>query len=127
MKLLLLFIFTGFFLLTHFSIAKVKPDTTNEIRTDAETPVIESNHQKNELIRPEPSYGQLLYENHCLGCHESQLHIRSNTRVKSLSQLTDFVRIRADSLALKWDEEEITAVTLFLNQSYYQFSVSQRK
>lgn len=123
MKLILLVFFTGLILVTHFSIAKVQPDIKNEIKT--ENSIIENDDNKNHLISPEPSYGQLLYENHCLGCHESQLHIRSNSKAKSLSQLTDFVRIRADNQALKWSEEEITAVTLFLNQNYYHFSVSQ--
>ena len=125
MKLILLTIFTVILITAHVIQAKVKPESKDPI--PLENTVIENNTQKNELLGPEPSYGQLLYENHCLGCHESQMHIRSNTEVTSLAQLFAFVRIRSNNLDLKWKEEEITAVTLFLNQSYYHFSVSQRE
>ncbi len=136
MKLILVVIFIGFILITHFSIAKVKPGIDDDINletnaeanleTKMEKTVIEKDANNNELFRTDSSYGQMLYENHCLGCHESQLYIRSNRQIKSLSELTAMVSVRANNQVLNWGEEEIIAVTLFLNQSYYHFSVSQR-
>ena len=64
--------------------------------------------------------GQMLYENHCLSCHESQLHIRAKTKVKKLSQLRYFVIIRSSELKLRWGDDEIDAVTKHLNQRFYQ-------
>jgi len=64
--------------------------------------------------------GQMLYENHCLSCHESQMHIRANTKVKQLSQLHYFVLIRSSELKLQWGDDERDAVTDYLNERFYK-------
>ena len=66
--------------------------------------------------------GQMLYENHCLSCHESQMHIRANTKVKQLSQLSYFVLVRSSELNLQWGDEERDAVTKYLNERYYNLA-----
>ena len=66
--------------------------------------------------------GQMLYENHCLSCHESQMHIRANTKVKQLSQLRYFVLIRSSELKLQWADDERDAVTKYLNERYYKLA-----
>jgi len=65
--------------------------------------------------------GQLLYENHCLSCHESMVHIRSKQTARSLPDLHAKVRQWADYLHLPWGNEEVADVTRFLDSRYYRF------
>lgn len=75
---------------------------------------------KEPVVDYKPTRGQMLYENHCLSCHESQMHIRQNTKVKQLSQLHHFVLIRSSELKLQWGEDERNAVTNYLNMRFYK-------
>lgn len=66
--------------------------------------------------------GQLLYENHCRGCHESVVHVRERRRAATLAALEGWVRHWADAQALGWAEQEIAEVTEFLNARYYRLA-----
>lgn len=68
-----------------------------------------------------PPRGQLLYENHCLSCHESVAHIRSNRNTHSLPELRGWVRHWAEYSRLPWGKEEVEDVVRFLNSRYYKF------
>jgi cytochrome c5 len=78
-------------------------------------------------VRPKPSVpaagsrGQLLYENHCLGCHESIVHIRGSQTMRSLPDLRAKVAQWAVFLRLTWGRDEIEDVTRFLDNNYYFF------
>ncbi len=67
--------------------------------------------------------GELLYENHCQGCHQSTVHIRSQRRADSLESLQAWVRRWAEDRELGWDEEAIRAVVDYLNQRYYRIGL----
>jgi cytochrome c5 len=67
--------------------------------------------------------GELLYENHCQGCHQSIVHIRSQRRVDSLESLQAWVRRWAEDRELGWDDEAIRAVVDYLNQRYYRIGL----
>ncbi|OGI44905.1 MAG: hypothetical protein A2150_03235 [Candidatus Muproteobacteria bacterium RBG_16_64_11] len=67
--------------------------------------------------------GELLYENHCQGCHQSIVHIRSQRRADSLESLQAWVRRWAEYRELGWDEEAIRAVVDYLNQRYYRIGL----
>ena len=67
-----------------------------------------------------PSRGQLLYEHHCLSCHESVLHIRSNRKVSSFAEIQHQVIHWSGVLKLTWKMEEISDVTQYLNSRYYK-------
>jgi cytochrome c5 len=67
--------------------------------------------------------GELLYENHCQGCHQSTVHIRSQRRADSLESLQAWVRRWAEDRELGWDEEAIRAVVDFLNLRYYRIGL----
>ncbi len=67
--------------------------------------------------------GELLYENHCQGCHQSTVHIRSQRRADSLESLQAWVQRWAEERALGWDEEAIQAVVDYLNQRYYRIGL----
>jgi hypothetical protein len=73
------------------------------------------------VMPPAVPRGQLLYENHCMSCHESTVHIRTRQQAKSLPQLQARVRYWADYLQVHWDREEVEDVVNHLNSQYYRF------
>jgi cytochrome c5 len=70
---------------------------------------------------PVPSRGQLLYENHCMVCHESVVHIRTQQQAQSLSALRARVQHWATYMHLRWGKEEVEDVAGHLNSHYYKF------
>lgn len=76
---------------------------------------------KQEQPAPPPSRGELLYENHCTGCHASVVHVRENRRAKSAPEVDAWVRRWAGELKLNWSDEEIGDVTRHLVRRYYKF------
>jgi hypothetical protein len=77
--------------------------------------------QRSVSIREARPRGQLLYENHCMVCHESIVHIRSKQSARSLEDLHARVLHWARYMKLPWSEEEVGDVTRFLESRYYQF------
>jgi hypothetical protein len=73
------------------------------------------------VMPPVAPRGQMLYENHCMSCHESMVHIRGRQDVKSLPQLRARVLHWAAYLQLRWSREEVEEVVDHLNRQYYQF------
>jgi mono/diheme cytochrome c family protein len=69
--------------------------------------------------------GQMLYENHCLSCHESLVHIRAGQQAKSLPQLRANVQRWVEYLQLHWGREEVEDVVIHLNDQYYKFKLSE--
>ena len=67
------------------------------------------------------SRGRLLYENHCLACHESLVHIRTHQTVKSLPALRAEVARWAANANLPWSGEEVEEVARYLDAQYYKF------
>lgn len=64
--------------------------------------------------------GRLLYENHCLGCHESVVHVREKRRVKSAPALRAEIAARAQAAGLRWSAEEVDDVLRYLDRRYYR-------
>jgi hypothetical protein len=69
---------------------------------------------------PPGSRGQMLYENHCMGCHESVLFIRERRDVKTLPDLRKEVSRWAAEAKAPWWDMEIDEVTSYLNRTYYR-------
>ncbi|MEC9341494.1 MAG: hypothetical protein VX663_08435 [Pseudomonadota bacterium] len=65
--------------------------------------------------------GQSLYENHCTGCHESVVHVRSERKARDYQEIRDWVVRWAGAQELDWTGAEVDAVANYLNQSYYGF------
>lgn len=65
--------------------------------------------------------GELLYENHCLGCHTSIAHVRENRRAQTVSEVQAWVARWAGELKLAWTTEEVGDVARFLVRRYYKF------
>lgn len=75
-----------------------------------------------QVARSEPTSfdrGRLLYENHCLDCHESQVHIRTRHSVRSVGDLYRTVARWSDHLQLRWQPSEMNDVTHYLYRTYY--------
>lgn len=76
-----------------------------------------------EQPRPaiELSRGQLLYENHCQGCHRSTLHLRRDRKAKSPREVRAWVVRWAGELRLPWSAEEMDDVADYLERRFYRF------
>jgi hypothetical protein len=73
------------------------------------------------LVIPAPSRGQLFYENHCLACHESVVHIRERHKVRTMDDLRAWVELWAGELHLNWGPAEMEEVVRHLNHRHYHF------
>ena len=86
-----------------------------------DVPLEEDGTPQKPLLPGTPSRGQLLYENHCMGCHESVAQIRTRQQVKSQPALRQAVARWAANINLPWGKEEIEEVTRYLGTQYYKF------
>jgi len=67
----------------------------------------------------DPQRGQLLYENHCLGCHDSRAHVRDNRRARSLDEVRQWVDRWSRTLSLDWGIDDRDDVAGYLYARYY--------
>ena len=65
------------------------------------------------------SRGELLYLNHCLGCHESKVHIREKQKATTINAIRGEVSRWANELQLKWTSHDIEDVVEYLNHRFY--------
>lgn len=72
--------------------------------------------------------GKALHEEHCVSCHASitegdpgHLYTRADRRVTSLAALEKQVRFCEQAVGLTWFDDEIDAVTRYLDQAFYHF------
>lgn len=64
--------------------------------------------------------GQLLYENHCMVCHTSVVHVREKRKANSREEIRVWVLRWQNHLGLDWQSREIDDVVEFLNQRFYR-------
>lgn len=67
------------------------------------------------------SRGQLLYGNHCIACHNTQMHWRDQKLATDWASLKVQVRRWQGAAQLNWSEDDIDDVARFLNESFYRF------
>ena len=77
--------------------------------------------QPKPVLPPAPPRGQMLYENHCMSCHESLVHIRTRQQAKTLPQLRARTQHWANYLHLRWGGEDVEDVVRHLDNRYYRF------
>jgi cytochrome c553 len=65
--------------------------------------------------------GKQLVEENCTSCHDDSVYSRKDRRVTSLEGLQKQVKRCELNLGLKWFDDEINAVTGYLNDTYYRF------
>jgi mono/diheme cytochrome c family protein len=76
----------------------------------------------------EKTSGKDLHDKHCEGCHAnmlggdgSLLYTRDNRRVKDMSALQNQVQRCETRLGLKWFQDDIEKVVIYLNDNFYKF------
>lgn len=69
--------------------------------------------------------GKALYENHCIKCHESTLHLRENRRSKTVEDVRSQVVRWSQELGLGWGYEEIEDVRRYLSSTFYNFTQTE--
>ena len=69
--------------------------------------------------------GALLYANHCVECHTTQMHWREQRLARDWGSLKGQVRRFQGIARLQWSEEDIDAVARHLNDTIYRFPHSQ--
>lgn len=65
--------------------------------------------------------GQALYETRCGGCHDRSVHARRVRSAKSFAQVRAWVESWNRHTGSLWRDDEIDAVTRYLNDRYYGF------
>jgi mono/diheme cytochrome c family protein len=76
---------------------------------------------------PPPTRGQLLYSTHCIECHNTQMHWRTNKQARDWDSLKAQVRRWQATANLAWTEADITDVARHLNETIYQFPLPQER
>ncbi len=67
------------------------------------------------------SRGELLYTTHCIACHNEQVHWRDKKLARDWRGLRAEVRRWQKVSGLRWSEDDIDAVTRYLNPIYYHY------
>lgn len=72
--------------------------------------------------------GEALHNANCMSCHESMtggkpntIYTRDDRKISSLDGLEAQVRRCEHSLGLQWFDDQVAAVTDYLNQNFYKF------
>jgi mono/diheme cytochrome c family protein len=71
---------------------------------------------------PDP---QALHEQNCVKCHGTEVYTRPDRKVTSYDGLGRQVRRCETALGLRWFDDEIAAVTSYLNREYYRLMPEQ--
>ncbi|MBL8343438.1 MAG: cytochrome C [Rubrivivax sp.] len=69
---------------------------------------------------PAPTRGKLLYDIHCIACHNSQMHWRDARVVRDWPSLVTQVRLWQERGKLQWSDDDIAAVARHLNDTIYR-------
>jgi mono/diheme cytochrome c family protein len=69
----------------------------------------------------EPDRGRALYEVRCLGCHGQSVHSRARRVASDFESVRAWVARWNDAVGARWSADEVDAVAVYLNQTYYRF------
>ncbi|HXD40101.1 MAG TPA: cytochrome C [Ramlibacter sp.] len=68
-----------------------------------------------------PTRGQLLYDTHCIECHNVQMHWRAASQATDWNSLLAQVQRWQATAKLDWSDDDIAEVTRHLNDTIYKF------
>lgn len=71
--------------------------------------------------------GKTLHEGNCVSCHQAPGIYTTNSKMKDLNALQNQVERCTTNLKLSWFDNEINAVTAYLNKTYYKFEPKASK
>jgi mono/diheme cytochrome c family protein len=66
--------------------------------------------------------GQLLYETHCIACHNSQMHWRDQRLARDWGGLAQQVRHWQGRANLNWSDDDVLEVVRHLNDRIYRYA-----
>ncbi len=70
---------------------------------------------------PAQSRGELLYTTHCIACHTTRMHWRSDRLVSEWTSLNAQVRRWQGNAGLQWGDADVIEVARYLNETIYNF------
>ena len=76
---------------------------------------------------PAPSRGVMLYQTHCIACHDTQVHWRERHLATDWSSLAAQVRRWQANTGQNWTDDDIDEVARYLNATIYRFPEEARK
>jgi len=65
--------------------------------------------------------GKELHDQNCTRCHDASMYQREESDIDSLDSLRTQVNACQNNFDLQWWDEDVDAVTHYLNEAYYQF------
>lgn len=80
-----------------------------------------TNPAANAQTNSSPAAGELLYLVNCIECHTAQVHWRDRRLASDWASLRSQVWRWQNNIGQSWSQEQIDAVTNYLNGRYYQF------
>ena len=80
------------------------------------TPAFAENGIKTDTVR-----GAMLYDNHCIQCHNQQIHWRKKNIVTDWTSLIAQVDRWQRASGLVWSKTDIEEVSRYLNGMYYHY------
>jgi hypothetical protein len=72
-------------------------------------------------LKEQLAEGQELNTDNCTKCHDTSVYTKEDRKVKTLEVLTKRVKACNSKTGAGLDEDELEALTLFLNTEYYKF------
>lgn len=73
------------------------------------------------------SRGALLYDTHCIACHDKQVHWRDGKLATDWTSLKVQVRRWAANIGLRWPDATVDEVVRYLNTTIYRFPDQAKK
>ncbi|MEO8508380.1 MAG: cytochrome C [Betaproteobacteria bacterium] len=73
------------------------------------------------------SRGALLYDTHCVACHDKQVHWRDSRLATDWTSLKVEVRRWAANIGLRWPDATVDEVVRYLNSTIYRFPDQAKK
>lgn len=70
--------------------------------------------------------GRALYETRCGGCHDRSVHARTARSAKSFDEIRGYVVSWDRQIGGLWRDDEVDAVTRYLNERYYRYPCPPR-
>ncbi len=74
-----------------------------------------------DTVTTDTDRGEMLYNNHCIQCHNEQVYWRDKKLATDSKSLIDQVNRWQHSAGLEWSKTDISEVTRYLNNKYYRY------
>lgn len=73
-----------------------------------------------QTVAADPDQGRLLHDQRCVSCHDTRVYKRDSKVARDYDEIRAQVVRWETSVALKWNDSEIDAVTTYLARDFYK-------